>query len=72
MRTTITLNDTLYRALRVQAAESNASVSSLVEEAVKNQLLEDAEDVEDALARAGEPTKPFDDLVAQFKREGLL
>ncbi len=72
MRTTITLNDKLYRALKMRAAESDESISQLVEDAIKYQVLEDLEDIEDAMKRENEPTYSFDDLVKQFKAEGLL
>ena len=72
MRTTITLNDKLYRALKMRAAESDESISQLVEDAVKYQVLEDLEDIEDAMKRENEPTYSFDDLIEQFKAEGLL
>lgn len=72
MRTTIVFNDTVFRALKMRAIESDESVSKLVEDAVKYQLLEDLEDIEDAQARENEPVYSFDDLVAKFKTEGLL
>ena len=72
MRTTITINDKLFRALKMRAAETDESVSQLVEEAVKYQVLEDFEDIEDAEKREHESTHSFDDLVRQFKAEGLL
>jgi len=72
MRTTITINDTIFRALKMRAVETDTNVSKLVEDAVKYQLLEDMEDIEDATARENEPTYSFDALVAQFKVEGLL
>jgi hypothetical protein len=72
MRTTITLNDRLFRALKMRAAESDESISQLVEEAVTYQILEDLEDIEDAIKRESEPIYSFDDLVKQFKAEGLL
>lgn len=72
MRTTITINDKLFRALKMRAAETDESVSKFVENAVKYQVLEDFEDIEDAAKRQNEPTRSFDDLVAQFKAEGLL
>jgi len=72
MRTTITLNDKLFRALKMRAAESDESISQLIENAVKYQVLEDLEDIEDATKRGYEPTYSFDDLVKQFKAEGLL
>lgn len=72
MRTTITINDKLFRALKMRAAETDGSISQFVEDAVKYQVLEDFEDIEDAENRKYESTHSFDDLVAQFKAEGLL
>lgn len=72
MRTTITINDKLFRLLKMRAAETDESVSQFVENAVKFQILEDFEDIEDAAKRQREPSYSFDDLVAQFKAEGLL
>ena len=72
MRTTITINDRLFRALKLRAAESNESISSIVEDAIKFQMLEDLEDIETAKKRENEPTHSFDELVAEFKSEGLL
>ena len=72
MRTTITINDTIFRALKMRAAESDTNVSQLVEDAVKYQILEDLEDIEDATVREKESTHSFDNLVTQFKAEGLI
>lgn len=72
MRTTITINDTLFRALKMRAVESDETVSKLVEDAVKYQILEDLEDIEDAKTREKESIYSFDNLVASFKAEGLL
>jgi metal-responsive CopG/Arc/MetJ family transcriptional regulator len=72
MRTTMNINDKLLLALKRQALESGLSVSELVEDAVKYQVLEDAEDIEDARKRYGEPEYNFADLVREFKAEGLL
>lgn len=72
MRTTITMNDKLFRALKMRAAETDESISQFVENAVKYQVLEDFEDIEDAEKRTSESTHSFDDLVKQFKAEGLL
>ena len=72
MRTTITINDKLFRSLKMRAADSSVSVSKLVEDAVKFQILEDLEDIEDANKRTDEPEYSFDSLVKQFKAEGLL
>ncbi|MDP4000593.1 MAG: ribbon-helix-helix protein, CopG family [bacterium] len=71
-RTTITLPESVYRALKVRAAETNRSVSGLVEEAVKYQILEDLEDTEAVRARAKEPSLSFDSFTAKLKADGLL
>jgi plasmid stability protein len=72
MRTTVNINDKVYRSLKVRAAESDTSVSAIIEEAVMFQLLEDLEDIEDAKHRRYEKTESFDTLLKEFKAEGLL
>jgi hypothetical protein len=56
----------------MRAVEADESVSKLVENAVKYQILEDLEDLEDSKIRENEPIYSFDNLVATFKAEGLL
>lgn len=72
MRTTITINDKLFRTLKIRAAETDESISQFIEKAIKYQILEDFEDIEDAAKRQNEPSYSFNDLVAEFKAEGLL
>lgn len=72
MRTTITINDNLYRALKIRAAESDETISSLVEDAIKFQVLEDLEDLQSVKERENEPTLNFEDFVKELKADGLL
>lgn len=72
MRTTITINDKLFYALKLRAVESNETMSKLVEDAIKYQVLEDLEDIEDAAKRDQEQAHSFDALAAQLHSEGLL
>lgn len=72
MRTTLSINDRMYRILKRQALERGVSLSALVEDALKYQVLEDAEDIEDARKRYGEPNYKFADLVRELQDEGLL
>jgi hypothetical protein len=72
MRTTITLNDTIYKALRVRAAESGESISSMVESAVQEQILEDLDDLSAVKLRQNEPVIDFDTFVKELKNDGLL
>lgn len=71
-RATVYLEPTLHRALRVKAAETDLSVSELVNNAVRAGLAEDAEDLEAFRARAKEPTSSFETLVSDLKRRGKL
>lgn len=72
MRTTMTINDKLYKQLKRRSFDSGVSVSRYVEDAIKYQLLEDLEDLDSVRERADEPTYSFDELVKEFKAEGLL
>ena len=72
MRTTITLNDKIYKALRLRAAESGESISSMVEDAIKYQVLEDAADMQILKERENEPAVDFQTFVNELKADGLL
>lgn len=71
-RATVYLEANLHRALRVKAAETDVSVSDLINDAVRFRLAEDAEDLEAFRTRAKEPTSPFEKLVSDLKRRGKL
>ena len=72
MRTTITLNDRIYKALKIRAAESNESISAIVEDAVKEQVLEDLEDLQSVKEREHESVIDFKTFVKELKADGLL
>lgn len=71
-RTTVYLDVIVHRALRLKAAESERSISDLVNEALRQSLAEDAEDLAVIEARASEPTRPFEDFVADLRARGEL
>ena len=71
-RATIYLDSSLHRALRVKAAETDTSVSDLVNDAVRHSLTEDAADLATFEARAREPVLPFEDVLKDLKRRGKL
>jgi len=72
MRTTITFNDKIYKALKIRAAESGESVSSVIEAAVKEQVLEDLEDLQSIKERENESAIDFHLFVKELKADGLL
>lgn len=71
-RTTIYLKPKVYRALKVKAATTDRSVSDLVNAAVLESLREDAVDLEAFDRRAKEPSRLFEKLLEELKRDGTL
>jgi hypothetical protein len=71
-RVTVYLKPDYHRALRVKAAETEYSVSDLVNSAVKQALLEDAADLEAFEERASEPLIAFEDVLKSLKRNGKI
>ena len=71
-RATVYFDERIHRALRLKAAETDQSISDLVNRAVRHTLAEDAEDLAAFRDRAKEPTLAFEDLVRDLKRRGKL
>jgi len=71
-RVTVYLKPEYHRALRIKAAETEYSVSDLVNSAVKQSLLEDAIDLEAFEKRAKEPLLVFEEVVKTLKRDGKI
>ena len=71
-RATVYFDETVHRALRLKAAETEQSISDLVNAAVRSTLAEDADDLAAFRDRAKEPTLAFEDLLRDMKRRGTL
>lgn len=71
-RATIYLDPDLHKALRLKAVETSKSVSELVNEAVREALAEDAEDLAAFEERLAEPLIDYDEMVKRLKRDGRL
>jgi hypothetical protein len=71
-RATVYLDPSLHRALRVKAAETELSVSALVNSAVRLSLGEDAADLAAFKARAQEPVLAYEAVLKDLKRRGKL
>lgn len=66
-RTTIYVDTRLHKALRLKAAETDRSISDLVNEAVRLGLAEELEDLAAFEERAGEPNLRFKDVIEDLK-----
>ena len=69
-RATIYFDPQVYRGLRIKAAAIDRTISDLVNEAVRMQLAEDAEDLAAFEERANEPALRFGDALNDLKRRG--
>ena len=71
-RATVYFDPALHRALRIKAAETERSMSDLVNEAVQLSLVEDAEDLAAFEDRVNEPSIQYEDVVKDLKRRGKI
>ncbi|MSQ22533.1 MAG: CopG family transcriptional regulator [Dehalococcoidia bacterium] len=71
-RATVYFDPQLHKALRVKAAETETTISDLVNEAVRLSLAEDAEDLAAFEERAGEPDLVFEDVLKDLKKRGRI
>ena len=71
-RATVYFEEPVHKALRLKAAETDQSISDLVNQAVRRSLAEDADDLAAFRDRAGEPALVFEDFIADLKRRGGL
>ncbi|HEY7445042.1 MAG TPA: hypothetical protein VH701_21620 [Vicinamibacterales bacterium] len=71
-RATVYFDPSLHKALRVKSAQTEQSVSDLVNSAVRQSLAEDADDLAAFDARAKEPNLAFEDILKDLKRRGKL
>jgi predicted transcriptional regulator len=72
MRATVYLDPELHKALRLKAIETTQSISKLVNDAIKESLSEDAEDIAAFEARANEPLISYDAMIKRLKKDGRI
>jgi plasmid stability protein len=71
-RSTIYLDSSLHRALRIKAVHTRRSMSDLVNDAVRMALREDQEDLAAFDERAGEPTISYEELLKDLRVHGKI
>jgi hypothetical protein len=71
-RATVYLDPDLHKALRLKSAETSRSVSDVVNDAVRDALAEDAEDLAVFEARKREPVVSFEAFLKELRRHGKL
>ena len=71
-RATIYLDSDLHKALRLKAVETSRSMSELVNDAIREALAEDAEDIAAFEERVGEPLIGYEEMVKRLKKDGRI
>jgi hypothetical protein len=71
-RSTIYFEPDLHRALRIKAAHTRRSLSEIVNEAVRQALREDQEDLAAFEERVQEPLISYESLLKDLKKHGKI
>ena len=71
-RATIYLDPELHKALRLKAVETSQSLSKLVNDAIKESLAEDAEDIAAFEERVKEPLISYETMIKRLKKAGRI
>jgi hypothetical protein len=71
-KSTIYFDPQIHKALRLKAAETDSSVSDIVNEAIRIVFAEDAEDIAAFTERAHEPNLSFEEVLKDLKRRGKI
>ncbi len=71
-RATIYLDPDLHKALRIKSAETDHSISEIVNDAIKYSLAEDSIDLAAFENRKDEPLMAFEDVLKELKKNGKI
>ncbi len=71
-KATVYFQPEIHRALRHKAAETDSSLSDLINAAVWRSLAEDAEDLAAFEERAREPNLAFESVLKDLRKRGKL
>jgi len=71
-RATVYLDPELHKALRLKSVETSRSMSELINEAIREELAEDAEDLAAFRTRQNDPVIAFEEFVDELKRNGKI
>jgi plasmid stability protein len=71
-RATVYFEPEVHRALRLKAAATDRSISDMVNDAVRQALAEDAEDLAAFEERAEERSVDFETVVRSLRRRGKI
>ena len=71
-RSTVYLEPELHKALRLKSVETSRSMSDLINDAIRDELAADADDLAVFRIRQDETTIAFEEFVNELKRNGRI
>lgn len=71
-RATIYFDPDIHRILKLKSFETSRSISEIVNDAIKYELVEDAEDLQAFNERANEETISFEKVLNDLKNNGKI
>ena len=71
-RSTVYLEPDLHKALRLKSIETSRSMSDLINDAIRDELSADADDLAVFRIRQDEPAIAFEEFVNELKRNGRI
>ncbi|WP_006459015.1 ribbon-helix-helix domain-containing protein [Thiomicrospira aerophila] len=71
-RSTVYFDPAIHTALKMRAAQTQVSVSELVDEALRLLMREDQEDLATYAERVSEPTMSYEALLNDLKQHGKI
>lgn len=71
-KATLYLDDQVYRAYKIKAAETDQTLSDLVTEALRTQMAEDLDDIKTIRARASDQTESYESFLRGLAKDGLI
>lgn len=71
-RATVYFEEELHKALKLKAVESDATLSDIVNDAVRYTLQEDLDDLQDIESRKGEGEVSYEAFLKQLKMRGQI
>ena len=71
-RTTIYLDPKIHKAIKMRAAQMSMSLSAVITEALQLSLKEDAIDLQAIKDRVSEPSRSYEAVLKDLKKDGLI
>ncbi len=71
-RATVYFDQNIHKALKIKSIETSRSLSDLVNQAVREALFEDSEDLAAFEERVGDALISYDEMLKRLKKDGLI